>query len=296
MGVFCEELMACAARVRVGPARQSFWTVHMREAGAGPRERTHRLWRRGAVELAPGRFRIRDAGVLLDLALEENEGIQARCVHERGGQGQHDVVQAGDLARGAREHGDVLHGDGLGEDGLNVDRLRRGRLGMDGLGMGEVWTRKQAGVRARGTLSLDGHAPREVQALAVIDDTAGYHLRQTEWWWSAGVGEGMDGTALAWNLVQGVNDQAAGSERAVWVAGEPSEPASVRFEPDLSAVIAADGSRLRFTGEAQRRRRENLVILSSDYTASFGTFAGTLPGGVRLASGLGVMEHHRAKW
>ncbi len=274
----------CAARVQVGPARQSFWAVHMRGAGAGaePRERTHRLWRRGAVELVPGRIRIQDAGVVLDLALEEGEGIQARCVHRRGEQSEHNVVQAGDLAHGAR-----------------------------GLGAGEVWTRKQAGVRAHGTLSLDGDAPREVQAKAVIDDTAGYHLRQTEWWWSAGVGEGADGTALAWNLVQGVNDQAAeagrhsplaripvstSSERAVWVAGEPSEPAPVRFEPDLSAVIAADGSRLRFTGEARRRRRENFVIVSSDYTAPFGTFAGTLPGGVPLASGFGVMEHHRAKW
>jgi hypothetical protein len=37
-------------------------------------------------------------------------------------------------------------------------------------------------------------------------------------------------------------------------------------------------------------------VLSSDYTAPFGAFSGTLPGGVRLASGLGVMEHHRAKW
>jgi hypothetical protein len=27
VGVFCEELMACAARVQVGPARQSFWAV-----------------------------------------------------------------------------------------------------------------------------------------------------------------------------------------------------------------------------------------------------------------------------
>jgi hypothetical protein len=291
VGVFCEELMACAARVQVGPTRQSFWAVHLRADRTGPRERTHMLWRRGAVELAPGRIRIRDAGVLLDLALEEGEGIQARCVHGHGGRDGQDVVQAGDLARGARERTDGVGTDGVGTNGLGTDGLD-----IDGLGVGEVWTRKQAGVRARGTLSLDGHALREVEALAVIDDTAGYHLRQTEWWWSAGVGVGADGTALAWNLVQGVNDPRAGSERAIWVAGEPSEPAPVRFEPDLSTIVAADGSRLRFTAEARRRHKENLVIVSSDYTAPFGTFAGTLPGGVRLASALGVMEHHRAKW
>ena len=202
---------------------------------------------------------VRDGDVLLDLALEEDEGFQARCRH----------------------------------------------------GRGEVWTRKQAGVRAHGTLALGGAMAREIEALAVIDDTAGYHARRTEWRWSAGVGTGEDGTALAWNLVDGVNDPpteagrhspparipvSASSERAVWVDGVPSEVGSVRFAEDLSEVVAQDGSRLGFAAEAVRRRRENLLVVSSDYTAPFGTFSGTLPGGVRLASGLGVMEHHRAKW
>jgi Protein of unknown function (DUF2804) len=249
VGVFSEELMACAALVRVGPAKQSFWAVHTRAGGSSIggrlRERTHMLVRRGVVELSPGRVRVRDDDVLLDLALEEDEGIQATCPHGGGG---------------------------------------------------EVWTRKQAGVRAHGTLALDGGRSREIEALAVIDDTAGYHARHTEWWWSAGVGTSDAGVPLAWNLVAGVNDPPTGSERAVWVAGAPSEVAPVRFAEDLSEILAEDGSRLRFTAEAERKRRENLVIVSSDYTAPFGAFAGTLPGGIRLASGLGVVEHHRAKW
>jgi hypothetical protein len=254
VGVFCEELMACAALVQVGPAKQSFWAVFMRaEEQAGPsaiggrlRERTHVLIRRGVVELPAGRMVVRDGDVQLDLTLEEDEGIQARCPHGRG--------------------------------------------------RGEVWTRKQAGVRAHGTLALDGGRQREIEALAVIDDTAGYHARHTEWWWSAGVGTGEDGTALAWNLVEGVNDPPTGSERGVWVDGVPSEVGSVRFAAEGSEIVARDGSRLSFAAEAVRRRRENLLIVSSDYTAPFGTFSGTLPGGIRLASGLGVMEHHRAKW
>ena len=32
------------------------------------------------------------------------------------------------------------------------------------------------------------------------------------------------------------------------------------------------------------------------YRQPFGTFAGTLPGGVELESGLGVMEFHDAHW
>jgi Protein of unknown function (DUF2804) len=263
VGVFCEELMACAAVVQVGPARQAFWALHSRvdrrSPTAEPRERTRTLVRLGAVALAPGALTVDDGGVLLRLALEEDGGVQARCTH------------GGEVRNAARPHAGAL-------------------------GPGEVWTRKQAGVRAHGTLSLDGGPARAVQALAVIDDTVGYHARRTEWWWSAGVGAGEDGTPLAWNLVQGVNDPPRGSERAVWVAGAPSEPGPVRFAPDLREVVAADGSRLSFTAEAERRRSESLVILSSDYTAPFGTFSGTLPGGVRLASGLGVMEHHRAKW
>ena len=258
VGVFCEELMACAALVRVGPAKQSFWAVLPRAErsssrssnGGRLRERTRMFVPRRAVELPPGRVLVHDDGVLLDIALEEDEGVQARCSHGGG----------------------VKHGGG------------------------EVWTRKQAGVRAHGTLSLDGSPAREIEALAVIDDTSGYHARHTEWWWSAGVGTGADGAALAWNLVAGVNDPPTGSERAVWIAGEPSETAPVRFAEDLSEILAEDGSRLGFVAEAERQRRENMLIVSSDYTAPFGTFSGTLPGGVALAHGLGVMEHHRAKW
>jgi hypothetical protein len=160
----------------------------------------------------------------------------------------------------------------------------------------EVWTRKQAGVPARGTLALDGGAPKPVEALAVIDDTCGHHARRTEWWWTAGVGEGPDGVALAWNLVSGVNDPPSGSERAVWVAGEPHETPPVRFARDLTLVSCADGSELRFHADAQRSRSEHLLVVSSDYRAPFGTFSGTLPGGIALARGRGVVEHHRARW
>jgi hypothetical protein len=254
VGVFCEELMVCAARVQVGVFRQSFWAVLCRADGR-LRERTRTLVRRGAVQFADptrengpdsacGRLRVSDGEVLLDLLLEEAPGIQVVCPH----------------------------------------------------GRDEVWTRKQAGIPARGTLALGGAAPQDIEALAVIDDTVGYHARHTEWWWSAGVGESPDGTALAWNLVSGVNDPPSGSERAVWVAGEAHEAPPVSFAGDLSRVRSEDGSELRFTPEAERSRSENLLILKSDYRAPFGSFAGTLPGGIALVRGLGVVEHHRARW
>ena len=243
VGVFCEQLMACAAIVQVGPARQSFWALYRRGEDRLD-ERTRLLPRRAELQLTRGRLLLRDRDLELDLALAEQAGVQVRCAN-------------------ARQH---------------------------------VWTRKQAGIAAYGTMTLAGDAPRAIDALAVIDDTAGYHARHTEWWWSAGVGQSPEGVALAWNLVSGVNDPAHGSERAVWVAGEPREAEPVRFSADLGQIDSADGSQLRFRAEAERSRSENLVIFKSDYRAPFGTFSGTLPGGVSLARGLGVMEHHRALW
>lgn len=163
-------------------------------------------------------------------------------------------------------------------------------------GREQVWTRKQAGVRAHGTLVLGARPPISIDALAVIDDTAGYHARVTEWWWAAGVGVGPNGAPLAFNLVQGVNDPPIGSERAVWVAGAPHEAPPVRFAADLRTISSTDGSELLFTPEAERKRRDNLLLVRSDYRAPFGSFSGTLPGGVPLAHALGVVEHHRARW
>lgn len=256
VAIFNEELMACAALVQIGPARQSFWAL-LQRAERELHERTHLLPRRSALRLArgtsrnedgvdyePGRLLLRDDGVVLDLSLEEDSGFEARCPN----------------------------------------------------GESYVWTRKQAGIRASGTLALGGGAPQEIDALAVIDDTAGYHARQTEWWWSAGVGRSPEGAAVAWNLVSGVNDPPTGSERAVWLDGEPREAPPVVFTDDLKRIACEDGTRLRFHAEAERARSENLLIVKSDYRAPFGSFSGTLPGGIALAHGLGVVEHHRALW
>ncbi len=271
VGVFGEQFMICAAAVQVGPARQTFWAVyerantltntppwthpegrfqgaHSKQASSVLVERTRLIPRRGALDLTPGRLRIRDDGILLDLTLEETDGIEATCPH----------------------------------------------------GRAHVWTRKQAGVRAHGTLVFNSHPPARppiaVDALAVIDDTAGDHARVTEWWWAAGVGSAPDGAPLAFNLVQGVNDPPVGSERAVWIAGVPHEASPVRFSDDLRSISSDDGSELRFTPEAERSRSDSLLLVRSDYRAPFGTFNGTLPGGVRLAHAVGVVEHHRARW
>ncbi len=220
VGIFCEELMACAATVQVGPARQAFWAVLSRGEGSRLRERTHTLGGRGAVELTPGRLRasdggtaidpsrpqmrdggvaipgrlrVRDVGVAIDLALQEDAGIEALCPH----------------------------------------------------GRGYVWTRKQAGIPARGTVALDGGPTRKIEALAVVDDTAGYHARVTEWWWAAGVGADPAGTPLAFNLVEGVNDPPT-------EAGGHSPSANIPLRPAASARCGWRASRTRWPPSTSR--------------------------------------------
>lgn len=157
-----------------------------------------------------------------------------------------------------------------------------------------VWTRKAAGMPVEVDLELGGRRAR-LEGRGVTDETSGYHPRHTVWSWSAGVGAVRDGRRVAWNLVEGVNDPPTGSERAIWIDGEPLEPAPVAFE-GLAGIDFADGARLAFAAEAERRRDENRVLLRSRYRQPFGRFAGTLPGGLELDHALGVMEHHDVRW
>jgi hypothetical protein len=155
------------------------------------------------------------------------------------------------------------------------------------------WTRKRGGVPITGTIEIPGRR-WSVEGRGIDDESAGYHRRRTSWRWSAGIGSAADGRALAWNLVEGVNDPAERSERAIWVEGEPSEPAPVRFD-GLSGIDLADRRRLEFASESAHARDENLLLFSSRYRHRFGSFSGRL-GELELASGLGVMEEHDAVW
>ena len=211
-----------------------------------------------------------------------------------------------------RVSGRLIQRTARGRGGVEVEPRRvavRGRRASFDLAVGDgtpievvsphggqyAWTRKRAGVGARGWIELAG-ARRELDLRAIVDESAGYHARHTAWRWSAGVGSLASGEPVAWNLVDGIHDAAEGSERAVWVAGVPREVAPVRFADDLSWVAPAGGAALRFTPEAVRARRENLILLRSDYEQPFGAFAGELPGAGRLAEGWGVMERHDVLW
>jgi len=240
VGIYGPDVMICIGSVRIGPARQAFWALWDRQSSL-LYERT--VLGRGSVRLEPGRARVADGRVELDIELEETDGIEAICPS----------------------------------------------------GGSYAWTRKQGGILAHGAVALGGRH-LVIDARAVIDDTAAYYERHTRWSWSAGVGTADDGRPLAWNLVSGVNDPPAGSERTVWIDGEPVEPEAVVFADDLTAIRFADGSSLAFAPEAVRERRENLLLVRSSYRQPFGTFDGHLEGGIGLAEGYGVMEEHDAFW
>jgi hypothetical protein len=161
-------------------------------------------------------------------------------------------------------------------------------------GAAHIWTRKLP-LAVQGTIAISGER-HGFDAHGLSDDSAGYYARVTDWEWAAGVGKAPDGRRLVWNLVTGVHDAATGSERTLWIDGVPREIAPVRFSDALDRVAFAEGGELRFVQEAVRRRRDNLLLVASDYAQPFGAVEGSFPGGVELAAGCGVMERHHARW
>jgi hypothetical protein len=155
-----------------------------------------------------------------------------------------------------------------------------------------VWTRKRP-VAVECDVRI-GERRIRCEARGIEDESCGYHPHHTVWDWSAGVGTTTDGRPVAWNLVNGINDPPTGSERAIWVDGQPSEPGPAEF--DGLEAIAVDGARLEFSAEAERAKQESKPWAKYSYRQPFGTFTGTLPGGLELAEAMGVMEHHDAHW
>ncbi|MDA0170384.1 DUF2804 domain-containing protein [Solirubrobacter taibaiensis] len=145
---------------------------------------------------------------------------------------------------------------------------------------GPAWTRKTP-LRVRGTV-----LGREIDAAGLLDESHGRHARRTSWLWSAGAGVTVDGVPVTWNLVEGMHP----GENTVWVDGAPH-----RVDPPPFDGIAGVGD-LRFTTLATRAKKENYLVIASDYEQPFGTFTGRLPTGEELARGWGVMERHEALW
>jgi Protein of unknown function (DUF2804) len=261
LGAFSEEVMVCAARVGVGPASQTFWAVWDREDGELTERTVMRLpGARGEVWSEDG------SGNPVENAPDDGSLVRIEAAHPEGG------GVRGFLRTGAGAWAECVCPNG--EQGF-------------------VWTRKRV-VEVDVDVRV-GERRIRCTARGIEDESAGYHPRHTVWSWSAGVGTLTDGREVGWNFVEGVNDPPERSERAIWVDGEPFEPGPSAFR-DLEAVSFEDGSGLEFRAEAERSRTEKRGPIAYSYRQPFGTFAGTLPGGLALEAGMGVMESHDATW
>lgn len=161
-------------------------------------------------------------------------------------------------------------------------------------GRAYTWTRKQL-LPTQGVLRLGGEM-HTLKGTMLIDDNAGYHPRHTRWQWSGGAGVAVTGEQIGWSVIVGLNDNPLVSEQTVWVNGEPRQIEPVTFADDLSSLSFGEGGALTFTQESVRRRRDNLLLVRSQYRQPFGSFRGTLPGGYEIAQAFGVMEWHDAVW
>lgn len=174
------------------------------------------------------------------------------------------------------------------DDGLEVTTA-------DGDRGAYIWVRRQF-IRAHGTVRVNG-AEHKVDATAFIDDNAGYHPRRISWLWSGGIGTDINGRKVAWSVIVGYpHDKPPNSENTVWIDGQPREVEPSNFARDLSSLSFAEGGTIHFQQEAIRARRDNLVLIKSDYAQPVGTFTGTLPFGIQLREAYGVMERHEALW
>lgn len=157
-----------------------------------------------------------------------------------------------------------------------------------------TWTSKQL-VQVTGSVRLGG-VDYPIDAPGLVDDSAGYHPRHTWYKWSAGAGTDTQGRAIAWNLVEGINDLATNSERTLWVDGVPKEIGPVGIDEELTKITFADGCRLNFASEAVRETHDNWLLIRSNYRHPFGTYSGILPGNIQLQEAHGVMENHNVFW
>jgi hypothetical protein len=263
VAAFSDELLVCAARVQVGPLGQTFWVVWDRER--------QRMWERTRLFLPGARGEVWTEGAggegLLQHGADEGSVVRVEATDPEAGRVRAFLRLGG--GRWVESVCPTVEGD-------------------------YVWTRKRADVPIRCDVRI-AERRWETEARGVEDESAGYHPHRTEWSWSAGVGRTKDDRSVGWSLVSGINDPPQRSERAIWIDGRPSEPRPVSFE-DLDAIAFDDGSRLEFSVECERRRAEKLLLVSYAYRQPLGRFSGALAGGLELADGLGVMEHHDARW
>ena len=153
-------------------------------------------------------------------------------------------------------------------------------------------TQKETCVPFESHVAVDGtHA---FDGVGALDYTHGLLARETTWEWAIGNCTADDGTAVGFNVVSGFNE---GYENAVWVDGEPRAVGAATVEADggewhvRTECGTVDAT---LTVEARREEDIDVGVLVSRYDQPLGRWRGTVAG--REVGGVGVAEHHRARW
>ena len=145
-----------------------------------------------------------------------------------------------------------------------------------------------AGARDAGASRSTGRA-LAVDAPGLIDDSAGYHARAHRVGVvrraSASTTDGRGGRAGTSSPAS--TTRRVGSERTVWVDGVAARGRARSRSPRTSTRVRR--RRCASPPEAERVRRDDLLLVASDYRQPFGTFSGTLPGGI--AAGERLRRH-----
>lgn len=162
-------------------------------------------------------------------------------------------------------------------------------------GRAYIWSHKDYSRDAHGTVRY-GDTNRTVEGVMFVDVNAGYHERHTSWRWAAGAGLDQQGRLVAFNAITGLFDTPTNSERTIWIDDVAQEVGPNKFADDLSSVSFAEGGRLSFHPEQLIEQHDNYLVIRSDYFHWFGTYSGTLPGGIELREAFGVRERHDAVW
>jgi hypothetical protein len=177
------------------------------------------------------------------------------------------------------------------------------RVGMGGFN----YTHKEAGIPARGVISLEGKKweIKENESSGVFDYTFGYLARNTFWNWAAGGGSDLSGNRIGFNLVQGINETGF-TENAFWINGRIIKTDVMDFrynDTDLLKpwkIESNDGKvDISFYPEGERSADINIGLVASRFHQPFGKFGGRLTDGKdswEFKNAAGFTEEHYAKW
>lgn len=168
-------------------------------------------------------------------------------------------------------------------------------------------TEKQALLKVRGELRVEGRSRSLDGAMGGWDYTHGYLARHTEWRWAYLLGRASQGrqrdVPIAMNLVEGFLGE---SECGVWIGDQLHPIGEGRFEFDAREPLApwritsACGSvDLRFYPGGMHAESTDLKIVRSKFVQPVGKYEGTIKVGDKtyeIDRALGVAEDQDVLW